>query len=105
MQDGSPLHSAFYLYSDILIRAASIAYNQTPDFTVYTPNQIPQTGLIKIAFTGPLAVKKRRVRPRMFGFQQPQDDDHAKGDDSSQSSNKQKQQPSPSTPAKPKSRL
>lgn len=74
-------------YSDILIHAASIAYNQAPDYSLHTPNQIAQTGLIRMAFTGPLAVKKRRVRPRMYGFQQPRDDDHEKGTDTSDSSN------------------
>lgn len=77
-------------HSDILIHAASIAYNQAPDFSLHTPNQIAQTGLIRMAFTGPLAVKKRRVRPRMYGLLQPRDDDHGQGEDTSESSNKAK---------------
>lgn len=39
-----------------------------------------------MAFTGPLAVQKRRVRPRMTGFEQPRDDDTREGPDSSQQS-------------------
>lgn len=95
--DGSP-----FFISDILIRAACIAYNSQPDFSLHTPNQIAQTGLIRMAFTGPLAVKKRRVRPRMFGLQQPRDDDHGKGDDTSESSNKKAPSSNETTP---KSRL
>lgn len=39
-----------------------------------------------MAFTGPLAVKKRRVRPRITGFQQPKDDDSKTGPDTSKES-------------------
>ncbi|UZJ51622.1 hypothetical protein CBS101457_000942 [Exobasidium rhododendri] len=76
------------LTSDILIHAASIAYKQAPDYSLHTPNQIAQTGLIRMAFTGPLALKKRRVRPRMYGFEQPKDDNGEVGDDTSDSSRK-----------------
>ncbi|KAK0544902.1 8-oxo-dGTP diphosphatase [Tilletia horrida] len=64
------------LTSDILIHAASIAYKQTPDFSLNAPNQPSQAQLIKLAFLGPMAVKKRRVRPRMTMLPQPMDEDH-----------------------------
>lgn len=95
------------LTSDILIRAACIAYNQEPDYSFSVPNQILQTDLIKMAFTGPLAVKKRRVRPRMFGFQQPTDDNLEKGEDTSKKSTKSQAERVTSTlqQQKPRARL
>ncbi|CAD6969483.1 unnamed protein product [Tilletia controversa] len=63
------------LTSDILIHAASIAYKTQPDFSLNAPGQLSQAELIKLAFLGPMAVKKRRVRPRMTMLPQPKDDD------------------------------
>ncbi|PWN33536.1 uncharacterized protein FA14DRAFT_135823 [Meira miltonrushii] len=75
------------LTSDILIFAASVAFNRSPDFSVRAPDQPTTPELIKMVFTGPLAIRKRRVRPRMTGFQQPLDDDEKKtGEDSSENS-------------------
>lgn len=75
------------LTSDILIFAATIAFNRLPTFSVRAPDQPTTPELIKMVFTGPLAIRKRRVRPRMSGFQQPLDDDEKKtGEDSSQKS-------------------
>ncbi|CAO1623121.1 unnamed protein product [Sympodiomycopsis kandeliae] len=72
------------LTSDILIHCASLAYSQGPSFAESAPNQPSQAELIQRAFTGPTAVKKRRVRPRIGGLQQPQDDDEKKGQAKSQ---------------------
>jgi peroxisomal coenzyme A diphosphatase NUDT7 len=75
------------LTSDILIFAASVAFNRSPEFSVRAPDQPTTPELIKMVFTGPLAIRKRRVRPRMSGFQQPLDDDeNKKGEDTSQKS-------------------
>lgn len=73
--------------SDILIEAARIAFARQPDFSLYAPTQPSNAELIRMAFTGPLAVRKRRVRPRMTGFQQPSDDDDSKrGSDTTEGS-------------------
>lgn len=66
------------LTSDILIHAAQIAFNRPANFSLFAPKQPSNVELIKMVFTGPLAIRKRRVRPRMTGFQQPQDDDEDK---------------------------
>lgn len=73
------------LTSDILIHAASIAFKREPDYSLTAPEEPTSVELIRMVFTGPLAIRKRRVRPRMFGFQQPRDDDDEKpGEDSTQ---------------------
>lgn len=69
------------LTSDILIHAAAIAYARQPDFSTVAPTQPSQAELIRTAFTGPMAIKKRRVRPRMAGLQQPVDDDGKRPED------------------------
>jgi len=66
------------LTSDILIHAASVAYKQEPDFSLVALYQPSQADLIKLAFLGPMAVKKRRVRPRMTMLPQPMDEDQQK---------------------------
>ncbi|KAK0563910.1 8-oxo-dGTP diphosphatase [Tilletia horrida] len=67
------------LTSDILIHAASIGYAAQPDFSLTAPGQPTQADLIKLAFLGPMAVKKRRVRPRMTMLPQPMDEDRMDG--------------------------
>ncbi|CAO1616220.1 unnamed protein product [Jaminaea pallidilutea] len=68
------------LTSDILIHCASLAYSVEPTFTNLAPDQPSQAELIVAAFTGPLAIRKRRVRPRMSGFEQPKDDDERRAE-------------------------
>lgn len=53
------------LTSDILIEAASIAYAEQPRFSQNSPGQVTQAGLIELAFSSPLALKRFRVKPRM----------------------------------------
>ncbi|SPO22349.1 related to coenzyme A diphosphatase [Ustilago trichophora] len=53
------------LTSDILIRAAAIAYDEHPQFSLKSLGQPSQADLIKLAFDSPIAVKKFRVKPRM----------------------------------------
>ncbi|PWN41807.1 hypothetical protein IE81DRAFT_347995 [Ceraceosorus guamensis] len=67
------------LTSDILIHCAMMAYDKTPSFSMTAPGQPTNDELIRKAFKGPLAVKKRRVRPRMSGLEQPVDDDNKEG--------------------------
>lgn len=66
-------------HSDILIHAASIAYARPPSFSVTADGQPSHNGLIRTAFDGPLALRKRRVRPRMGDLGQPVDDDGKEG--------------------------
>lgn len=78
------------LTSDILIQAATIAYAKLPNFSLFAPAQPSQAVLIRTAFTGPLAIKKRRVRPRMASFlQQPVDDDNKRSEDASKQDREQ----------------
>ncbi|PWN99808.1 hypothetical protein FA09DRAFT_328590 [Tilletiopsis washingtonensis] len=67
------------LTSDILIHAAWLAYGQEPSFVLRAPNQPSDAALIRTAFEGPLAIRKRRVRPRMGPLAQPVDDDDKEG--------------------------
>ncbi|EPQ28358.1 uncharacterized protein PFL1_04185 [Pseudozyma flocculosa PF-1] len=53
------------LTSDILILAASIAYASEPQFSNVAPAQPTQADLIRLSFTGPLALRRYRVKPRM----------------------------------------
>ncbi len=53
------------LTSDILILASRIAYQEEPQYSHKLKGQPSQADLIKMAFEGPLAVKKFRVKPRM----------------------------------------
>ncbi|KAE8267422.1 hypothetical protein A4X09_0g4921 [Tilletia walkeri] len=94
------------LTSDILIHAASIAYGTKPDFSLDAPGQLSQAELIKLAFLGPMAVKKRRVRPRMTMLPQPMDDDnHGATKEDSSSSTSSSEGTSTQTDDSPKSKL
>lgn len=68
--------------SDILIHCASLAYSRAPSFSLAAPGQPSNAELITMAFTGPQAIKKRRVRPRMtvLELQQPRDDDERRAE-------------------------
>ncbi|CAO1619005.1 unnamed protein product [Parajaminaea phylloscopi] len=68
------------LTSDILIHCAALAYKRDPSFSNIAPGQPTQADLIRMAFTGPMAIRKRRVRPRLGGFEQPKDDDDEGGE-------------------------
>lgn len=54
-----------FLYSDILIRAAEIAYGKEPDYGVRAEKQPPQAKMLYHAFAGPERVHGYRVSPRM----------------------------------------
>lgn len=54
-----------FLYSDILIRAAEIAYGKEPDYGVRAEKQPPQAKMLYHAFAGPERVRGYRVPPRI----------------------------------------
>ncbi|KDN46794.1 hypothetical protein K437DRAFT_256069 [Tilletiaria anomala UBC 951] len=68
------------LTSDILIHAAMLAYDQEPDYVRLALGQPSTDELILSAFTGPLATRKRRVRPRFSMLPQPIDESETLGE-------------------------
>lgn len=67
------------LRSDILVHAAILAYGREPDYVRLAPGQPSFDQLILSAFTGPLATRKRRVRPRFSLLPQPVDESETLG--------------------------
>ncbi len=67
-------------HSDILINAAIIAYGREPDYVRLAPGQPDMDELILSAFTGPLATRKRKVRPRFSMLPQPVDESETLGE-------------------------
>jgi peroxisomal coenzyme A diphosphatase NUDT7 len=57
-----------------------LAYGREPDYSRVAPGQPTIDALILSAFTGPLAVRKRRVRPRFNLLPQPVDDSPTLGE-------------------------
>ncbi|WFD05924.1 hypothetical protein MVES1_001258 [Malassezia vespertilionis] len=53
------------LTSDVLLRAAIVAYGREPTYAANVKDQPSQAALLRLAFASPHAVRERNVRPRI----------------------------------------